>query len=341
MFLRLGSSLLALTLPTLFAFAPPEQIIYRTIFRRCGNIDLHSTSTSLEWKSVAQPRFDEFASRTVGPWFVAKDGSKHEVEEVMRSCGGAIQGIKELPLPLVCPNCDENTDTSDQRTYHNRADGGFVYTDDGSYSAGPEHCDFVNSDIDQKLFMTSLPFGKQRLLMTSTLDSVYKARSQCDGDSKRADTCDASFLELSRTLSPDLQDAQQQNDIDSEKVAQIRWSSVLRVRMPNPSQAWSLARAKWERSLLHTDENNLDPATNTSLDLIQSTPSMVGSTEVAVISETTRNSILFGDLVGECFTVKMQAISVKSQTAMSAIRCYDTKGQLKAVAFLGGTLYHA
>jgi len=58
-----------------------------------ASLNLHS------WKPCVQPRFDEFASVTVGPWVTrAALTEKLEVEEVMRACGGAVQGIRELPL---------------------------------------------------------------------------------------------------------------------------------------------------------------------------------------------------------------------------------------------------
>ncbi|KAL3794348.1 hypothetical protein ACHAW5_009908 [Stephanodiscus triporus] len=102
------------------------------------------------WKPCAQPRFDDFASCIVGPWTAtattttttATTESIREVEEVMRSCGGAIQGIREIPL-------DKKASEEERRTYHNHADGGFVYDDDGSYTAGPEQWDWSVSDDEE------------------------------------------------------------------------------------------------------------------------------------------------------------------------------------------------
>lgn len=67
---------------------------------------------------AAAPRFDTFCEQIVGRW-VQRDGAVFDVEEVMRACGGAVQGVKEGAL------------------YHNRADDGFLYFPCGSYSAGP------------------------------------------------------------------------------------------------------------------------------------------------------------------------------------------------------------
>ena len=91
----------------------------------CPRYQVSTTALSASWKPCAQPRFDEFANCIVGPWNLpaADDDAqpkKEEVEEVMRSCGGAIQGIRDLPLSNIFPEAGE-----EDRTYHNRADGGF------------------------------------------------------------------------------------------------------------------------------------------------------------------------------------------------------------------------
>jgi hypothetical protein len=74
-----------------------------------------------ERTSAAAPRFDTFCDALAGQWIPIHgdaDDRSVEVEEVMRSCGGAVQGIK------------------DRGVYHNRATEGFTYFQCGSYSAG-------------------------------------------------------------------------------------------------------------------------------------------------------------------------------------------------------------
>jgi hypothetical protein len=288
---------------------------------------LHATSTTttpIEWKSCAQPKFDEFAECTVGPWIkmpLTTDGIKYEVDEVMRSCGGAVQGVRELPLHLVFPDL---INKSDLRTYHNRADGGFVYANDGTYSAGPEQFDLEQADEDmEKLFMSSLSFGKHRLWLTSTLDSVLAASKQCT-ENETASVVSFASLELSRPTSKVESPSQQQNDIES-----ITWHSIRRVRMPNISQPWSLARAKWQQARITTDEQE-------SIEKGCTEGSLIGSTAIEFISES---NAMFGDVIGEGFMVKMQALSMESKHARSTIRCYDKGGQLKSVAFLEGSLH--
>ena len=65
---------------------------------------------------AAAPRFDAFCDNLVGPWVRSQDGRSFPVEEVMRSCGGAVQGVREMQSEL----------------YHNRADDGFIYFPCGS-----------------------------------------------------------------------------------------------------------------------------------------------------------------------------------------------------------------
>jgi hypothetical protein len=75
--------------------------------------------------SAAAPRFDAFCEQIVGRWVQPPEtgGASFDVTEVMRSCGGAVQGVKELGV--------------EGGIYHNRADDGFIYFACGSYSAGP------------------------------------------------------------------------------------------------------------------------------------------------------------------------------------------------------------
>jgi hypothetical protein len=269
----------------------------------------------------------------VGPWIQAIQSpdvqvTKYEVEEVMRSCGGAVQGIRELPLHIIFPNANREPE---QRTYHNRADGGFVYTNDGTYSAGPEQFDFYQSvDEDtENMLMSSFSFGKHRLLLTSTLQSASDAVNRC-----RSDEIDLSAVtnvvpvDLSRPTSALQEIPSPQGEVKSIQSEEISWNTIMRVRMPNLSMPWSFARAKWEKATLHTDENELiEPGNRLGQN---------GSAEVELISQT---NAMFGDLVNEGFIVRMRAVSRSSDLARTSIRCYDEKGQLKSVAFLEGSLY--
>ncbi|KAL7459951.1 hypothetical protein ACHAWC_011835 [Mediolabrus comicus] len=226
------------------------------------------------WKPCIQPRFDEFASITVGPW-VTRDAltEKLEVEEVMRACGGAVQGIRELPLSVASQSQNDN----EEKIYLNRADEGFVYIDDGSYSFGPEKWDVQS---DEAVVMTSLAFtGNKRVWMTASMSRVSGIMPQ------------STVLELFRPATT--QDTEKlESHVDSgeygKAIPTIKWQKIQRARMPNPTQPWSLARAKWEQQIL-IDEAKQDDH-----------HSKIGSLSgwSFVEEESGKSSELFADVLG-------------------------------------------
>ena len=74
-----------------------------------------------------------------------------EVEEVMRACGGAVQGIREMPLFHR-----QNEYKEEDRLYHNRADDGFIFMDNGSYTSGPVQCMFHEGGESNELIPPKL-----------------------------------------------------------------------------------------------------------------------------------------------------------------------------------------
>ena len=60
------------------------------------------------------------------------------VEEVMRSCGRVIQGIREPTMMRTdkSSNDDNNNNNNDNSFYLNRANDGFVFFNNGMYSMG-------------------------------------------------------------------------------------------------------------------------------------------------------------------------------------------------------------
>ena len=323
---RLAGICLLSALPSHVAFT--QQQVFSPIAR---SVRLQaSIKSTTDWKPCAQPRFDEFTECIVGPWVpkyqsISNTVSTYEVEEVMRSCGGAVQGIRELPTHLMFSDSDEDQ----QRTYHNRADGGFIYINDGTYSAGPEHFDCEQAEMDSKFFMSSFTFGRHRIWLTSSLTSVAQAWKQCssDANSDCAEiTLNSQHLLLKRPASTDLQVIQQENlNFDSD----ITRKSVSRVKMPNPSDTWSLPRAKWEKTSLIDEDKKLND--------IKQNQSFVSHVTVEKFSNASRNN-LFHDLVNEGYTIEMQAVSIPNRAIRSAVRCYDQEGMLKSVAILKGTL---
>lgn len=283
------------------------------------------------WKPCAQPRFDEFASYTVGPWITAEETpQKDEVEEVMRTCGGAVQGIRELPLSVI--GCDS---TSGERTYHNRADGGFVYFDDGSYSAGPERWDWSVADgsAGEKHMMASLAFpDRRRAWLALKLAEASEAARDCNSLHQLSGL---RMLELSRPISSD--DGRSNNNnlgpVPSTPPG-VRWEEIHRVRMPNANQDWSLARAKWEKQVVESNENEGAPEEAPT----DSKGQLMGWSFIESIPQGQENE-LFGDAITDVsLNLHMLAICPTKQIARSVVRCYDGTGSLKAVAFLTGSL---
>ena len=72
---------------------------------------LTTTTTSIAFRPMAAPRFDTFAETLVGTEWITHDDNDNvndistttcvSVEEVMRSCGGAVQGFHEIILHSV------------------------------------------------------------------------------------------------------------------------------------------------------------------------------------------------------------------------------------------------
>jgi len=203
----------------------------------------------------------------------------------MRSCGGAVQGIKEVPLllppPLPDHNNDEDEDEDDndddegpqtytnentsERKYHNRADDGFVFFDCGSYVSLPKDISSSSSSgvIPNNIMCSlSLPTTnaleskrqqKIRTIITTgppsfqTLVRGSSGSSSIDLDTKTEEVYD--------------DDGNDENDVNSYKMVipltcapkLIRWEKGIVCRMSSPGQPWMLQRASWEKILRDDD----------------------------------------------------------------------------------------
>ena len=182
--------------------------------------------------ALAPPRFDTFSERLLGGWVVhSNDNHDHAVEEVMRRCGGAVQGIQEADLH-----------------YLNRANDGFIYYDSGCYSEGPVRLSTQNKMVH------SFPIEKNsRVLMSCELDQSDR-KFELHGRHALLLVRTPSLVEEGATLDakPLLLD---------KEPADISWSEEIICSMASPSQPWILQRARWE---LRTSENpsvTLGPAT--------------------------------------------------------------------------------
>jgi len=195
--------------------------------------------------SAPPPRFDAFCDSILGKWqqtpssvcsssWTIRSG---EVEEVMRSCGGAVQGVREVSL-------DQNNNVPGH--YLNRANDGFVYHDNGSYSEGPVHlggASLVSS------WTTSLQLDRTcRVLIVGKIQN--DGQTDCYGFVRASS--EPAFLKVLPI-----------ND-DSEEEQDIEWTEQLRCRMSSPSQPWMLQRVKWEKEM--EPENDISRVAATSTD---------------------------------------------------------------------------
>ena len=178
-----------------------------------------------ETRSCPPPRFDDFSESLIGAWTIQEAGSDSnknsngapssssstaaaaaaakvvvegasfvaDVEEVMRSCGGAVQGIREPANTASLSNGGEegnetntthgissnsssrsSSSSSSSSTYLNRANDGFVFFDDGCYTMGPLSIGNNKDDQDDAAaFLSCLvlpeadPDGRKQRLVVS------------------------------------------------------------------------------------------------------------------------------------------------------------------------------
>jgi hypothetical protein len=240
------------------------------------------------------PRFDDFCEALVGKWgylrrdstidsggarnYTQSDGIDCEdalaigtVEEVMRSCGGAVQGVRET-----------------DGTYLNRADDGFVYFPDGSYSSGPTTLDgeqISPSGSQEIQFTTScLSFATTRFL--------FKTPLQVDNTGADGRTCskDPEVLvkfrwsdtptDVSRSIGMAMRQIAHEPGSDTSigpgpggwQSCGHRVTREVQCRMPTRGQNWMLPRALWEQRVAESttsgdasgDDDSKEPTNRSS-----------------------------------------------------------------------------
>ena len=268
-----------------------------------------SLTSAPKYSSCTSPKFDQFSEKVLGNWQWKSSANEaiaiENVEEVMRSCGGAVQGIRELPS--VAP---EHQPTGEGGYYLNRANDGFVYFDeDGSYCYGPVN---VDSDTDNTLWLSSLSFGKSRIVlwnenMSSGACKGLQVHRKSAGEPPVADPC----LVLER------------------QPGDIAWQEIVRCRMPSITQPWMTQRLKWEKSFLeegNSDEQSVlgEPAE------IQSWAGKVSLADDPVLKA------LVGDVTASVLLCA-GGFCKKTNKAKAVLRQYsEVDGSLKSVAWLQG-----
>ena len=205
-----------------------------------------------EIRSCSPPRFDTFGDLLVGKWAIETTNKDDtitsnafvaEVEEVMRSCGGAVQGIRE---PATGTSSGEEATCS---TYLNRANDGFVFFDDGCYTMGPISIEQSKGEMDGDDFLSCLvlsekdPEGRTQRLVFEFGDEneqIYKGNGMLSPDITLRTK--QRFGDTSLGVNEDkTETTTTPNCCIIEDITRI-----VRCRMPSEGQPWMLQRAKWE-----------------------------------------------------------------------------------------------
>lgn len=214
-----------------------------------------------EIRSCSPPRFDTFGDLLVGKWAIEKintvcgdDATSNvfvaEVEEVMRSCGGAVQGIRE---PATGNSSGEEADAETSSKYLNRANDGFVFFDDGCYTVGPLSIEQSKGESSGEDFLSCLVLSEkdtegrtQRHVFEfgGVTEQIYEGSGLLPHDATLRTKQRFGDANVSVTSPKDDNKETTPNYCVIEDITRI-----VRCRMPSEGQPWMLQRAKWETLL--------------------------------------------------------------------------------------------
>jgi hypothetical protein len=276
------------------------------------------------YRSTAAPRFDTFAENVVGFWTLASGSASvsAEVTEVMRSCGGAVQGLRECPLPS---NMLHNGDAG---VYLNRANDGFVYWNCGSYSLGPVKLPMngeKRNDTTELYFLSSIQLDKnERMVLECRLEksgitepTAYLLQKRASQTSQ-VETCASRLVNLE--VSPHLST---QSGLDNL----IDWHQHLKCRTTVPGAAWNLKRASWEQATVQVDAT-ADATVQASLADSETLPRYTATIEHFLNGNDNDGTTP----IATTFTV----VHAASGRVWSISREYTSSGDLEAVLFQSG-----
>ena len=268
------------------------------------------------------PRFDTFSERIIGKWY-----GNDEVEEVMRTCGGAVQGIRELEL-------FENKQ-SHERPYHNRANDGFVYFDCGSYSAGAVNLK-VGDEASDNFFMTSLTLHKMPLQRTVLTTSI-----SIDSTNTNIDSENSNYVSLTRGGSRE--DGESNNHLNQnpqiETPEGITWNDEIICRMPSAGQTWMLQRVKWEQ--FQECEVQLPTGNNVENNDVIGWNTLITRDNEHLLKYLFNNEQIRDYFTKECSVILQMGAACKTTNYVAAIvRGYDNNGLLKSVVMQSGKFDH-
>ena len=169
--------------------------------------------------------------------------------------------------------------------------------------------------------MTSLSFSnRHRIWMTVNTHDALQALDNCNNEEQKI--LNLKMLELSRPVSASSEEEDSSDatiQLSTTKIPNVNWKQIQRVRMPNPTKAWSLARGKWEKQEEDIPEEDIEEVKGSNDKLIG----------WSFVSQDDPNS----------YTINLTAACTASGVARSTVRCYDTNdGTLKSVALLCGSI---
>ena len=341
-------------------------------FRIAANTNIVTHSASLvrlsALKSKPPPRFDTFCDIIVGSWsgftdelmsdYQSVDSSSSlmggEVEEVMRSCGGAVQGIREVGVTIINKNDNYISDDDDSnKPYHNRADDGFIYFDCGSYTSGPVQQS--PSEIASTLFpisasLTFAPYTKskmkkRRLYLQIDLDHSLNLKN----------IHISNLINQSHDLRVDASNLSFETDasVTSEKI-KVKWYKEELCSMPSINQPWMLQRVKWSQ-LTYDDEIELEEE-GTNVESKQTVDDYIHgwvsikSTSSSSSSTTkvwaNKNLDLFVPDINDnndpnSISIQMGAIYTSTNQARAITRQYSPSGMLQRIVMHKGIISHS
>jgi hypothetical protein len=297
---------------------------------------------SFAFSPIVPPRFDNFCEQVIGAWGISSNSEETkyvgDVEEVMRSCGGAVQGIREVPQIVDSSSSSAAAATQDHRLYHNRADDGFIYFDCGSYSQGPVQLKDTNAPDPSSTQVGCLTFStmpKSRILFDSSSGTwqtlVRGPKSQMLLSDENA--C--------------LQPTGTHGD-DAESVgldASVAWGKDIVCRMPN-NQPWMLQRVKWQQSIVNesniiSDKLKIEPDELKVTGWIKKWNN--SDDNIVNMNDDLRNQLgssTLDDFLLENTSeiVQFGAACKTSGEIKCILRCYDEGGMLKGIILQQGKL---
>lgn len=292
-------------------------------------------SRTSSFSPVIPPRFDDFSDELVGTWSTRTQSQPiAQVEEVMRSCGGAIQGIKEIQLDAAVEGEEE-----EKSTYFNRADDGFVYYSDGSYIQG---CVQMKNDGDDEKTVGCISFS-----------TIPRSRVVFDSSSM---SWKGQIRKKIEAINED--EHNRENQDDDVPRPNIEWGRyTLCGGMTNPT--WMLQRAKWEQAVINSNSILDERVSISNLDEFQ----FQGWINKLYLERNDKD--LFRDNIKELLNstsncnhkqlqgleklealllndtkqiIQCGAVCKTTKEAKALLRCYDKQGMLKVVILQEGSI---